>query len=955
MTSSIPLQHVTHSPTMDTFVDQFMTMVDSRHSIHSFSSTSSNPRHSEDNSRLSTDSDLENNEMMRKTYYEHTQDNDDNSIEDADFLHTSYKEDENDEHERLVSDDQDSQHEPHTVQSLKERRRTWICFLFLGILLIGWLAWIIIVNSLSPDGSTQILSSGNHIDLADISNSDFIPKRPSLVWLDSSEQMDGVFTFIDPENHSIMMVSVDENKKQVLLDSKDLMINHQPLSISRYTFSKDNAYMMLWTNETNVWRHSNLATIYIYNRSDKYLFPLLNTSTIDKPPNISYAVWSPVGHQVAYVMDNNLYISDLHSHKQITYDGSATVFNGVPDWVYEEEVLLQNFALWWSPDATHLAYLRLDETKVPELHLPIYTTDNDSYPDEMAIRYPKAGAPNPLASLFVYSLTQQTTIMLTKNATSPISVATKKEHQDFDEEDRIITEVRWITDSHTHLLFKQTNRIQDKQLTNLFMILDEKDSDDISSFVTTVDSYSPVDGGWIDLTKSVSFFGQYRNNDGSWAVDYVDIADNGSGYLHLAMMTIGQDLTIKKRWLTDGEWEVEQDSVVVDRKRALVHFISTERSPLERHLYTISLFASEPSITKKCLTCPSDADIHAYYRTTFSPSAGYYILYYEGPDIPTTVVKKVDDPIFELSLQKNDRLKKLLTKYDLPRKRMLTIKSSTTDMNAVELLPPSFDPKEKYPVLFQVYGGPSSQMVTYQFELDWHTFLTSKLQYIVVTVDGRGTGARGRGYRVGVRGRLGELETIDYTNAARHWAGLDYVDHARISIWGWSYGGFLASKCIEANSGVFSAGLAVAPVTDWRYYDSIYTERYMSTPKLNPQGYVNSAVNNMTGFANAKFLLVHGTADDNVHFQHTAILVDKLTKASIHTYKVQFYTDSNHFIEHNNANENLYYLLTDFLWESFGGEEYLHLRKETYGKFSGEIQGEGGGGHSHARRGFNIG
>ncbi|ORZ17913.1 dipeptidyl peptidase IV N-terminal region-domain-containing protein [Absidia repens] len=547
--------------------------------------------------------------------------------------------------------------------------------------------------------------------------------------------------------------------------------------------------------------------------------------------NISYAAWSPVGHQIAYVMDNDLYITDLRSHRRITFDGSETVFNGIPDWVYEEEVLNQNFALWWSPDATHLAYLRLDETKVPELHLPIYSVDNDSYPDEKSIRYPKAGAPNPLVSLFVYALDQQTTMMVTSNATMKGTVATEKDHREFDVDDRIITDVHWATDTHTHLLFKQTNRIQDKQLTNLLRISPGNEADKVAkgdAVVSTVHDYMPTDGGWVDPGKSMLFWGW---NDGDQSLDYIELVDDANGYAHL------------------------------------VHFLSTERSPLERHLYTISLSGlhegDDPSTTKKCLTCPGDIDTHAFYRVSFSPLAGYYVLYYDGPEIPTTVMKSVDDPSFELSLQKNDHLRQLLSKYELPGRRMLKIKSGSNEMNVAEILPPNFDANEKYPVLFQVYGGPNSQLVTYEFQLDWHTFLASKLQYIVVTVDGRGTGFRGRGYRMGVRGRLGELETIDQTNAARHWASLSYVDSARISIWGWSYGGFLAAKCLEANSGVFSAGLAVAPVTNWRFYDSIYTERYMFTPQLNPQGYVTSAVNNMTGFASSKFLLVHGTADDN--------------------------------------------------------------------------------------------
>ncbi|KAI9303710.1 dipeptidyl peptidase IV N-terminal region-domain-containing protein [Cunninghamella echinulata] len=567
-------------------------------------------------------------------------------------------------------------------------------------------------------------------------------------------------------------------------------------------------------------------------KDDKTLFPLVNTSTIDTEPKISYAVWSPIGHQVAYVMENDLYITDLKIHTRITFDGSATIFNGIPDWVYEEEVFSQSYSLWWSPDATHLAYLRLDETEVPELHIPFYTLeDENSYPVEMSVKYPKAGAPNPLASLFIYSLTTKKTTMVTKNSTSDITINAKKGHEDFDEKDRIITEVHWTTDSHNTLLFKQTNRVQDQELTNMVMIFDEQDPKMIklptspsfsSSYVATIRKYQPKDGGWVDSGHSISYLGEYRDADDALSIDYIDVIDNGKG-----------------------------------------HFLSSERSPLERHLYTITLGESDPTLSKKCLTCPEDPEVHSYYRADFSPLGGYYVLYYDGPDVPTTVVKKVDDPSFELTLQKNENFKNLIAKYDLPKKRMLTVNSGSYDMNVLEILPPNFDIEQKYPVVFYVYGGPRSQSVTYEFNLDWHTFLASKLQYIVVIVDGRGTGFRGREYRVDVRKRLGELETIDITNAARHWANLDYVDHSRIAIWGWSYGGYLVSKCLEADSGIFNSGLAVAPVTDWRYYDSIYTERYMLTPKMNPTGYTNSAVNNMTGFANSKFLLIHGTGDDN--------------------------------------------------------------------------------------------
>ncbi|KAG0185105.1 diacylglycerol pyrophosphate phosphatase [Apophysomyces sp. BC1034] len=462
---------------------------------------------------------------------------------------------------------------------------------------------------------------------------------------------------------------------------------------------------------------------------------------------ISYAEWSPTGHQVAYVMHNDLYVCDLETQSRITYDGSSTVFNGIPDWVYEEEVLQRNYALWWAPDSTHVAYMRFNETSVPEYRLQFYTTSNTSYPDEVSIKYPKPGAQNPLVSLHVYSLLNKTSIMITKNATSDGQAQTDGEHKDFEDHDRLITDVAWATTTHTHLLFKQTNRVQDHEKTSLVEIAN-------NTKISLVRDYKPTDGGWVDISQTMTYLSTTHNGS---VVKYLDIAEY-NGFMHLAIYTVGQENDIRPTWLTQGEWEVIVGSVVVDKERQLIIYSRLEQ------------------------------------------------------------------------------------------------------------------------------------------------------------VDGRGTGYRGRKYKVGVRGRLGELEAMDQ-----------------------SYGGYLASKVVETNTGVFSTAMAVAPVSDWRYYDSIYTERYMLMPESNAKGYNTSAVSNMTGFENTKYLLVHGTGDDNVHFQHSAVLLDKLTKASIHNYRFQMFTDSNHAMAYHEANQNLYYLLTNFLWESFGGKEYMHIRQESFGHFSGSL------------------
>ncbi|KAI8372297.1 dipeptidyl peptidase IV N-terminal region-domain-containing protein [Choanephora cucurbitarum] len=811
--------------------------------------------------------------------------------------------------EKTVFDDEDAYHSG-------KKGVNWVCVGLVSVLGLAWLLWTVSMAQLftiftpSADEMNDGSHSNKRFQFEDVFNSSFSPKRTNLVWVENDPR-DGIYTYRDPNSNDILLESIEDRKSQVFVQEKDLKIDGNLLNVQSFELSHDAEYLLFKTNITAKWRHSALFNAYLFHVSSKKITPLSSATTVNSEPKISYAAWSPTGHQLAYVMNNDIYITDLVKHQRITFDGSKTIFNGIPDWVYEEEVLASDFALWWAPDSSHLAYLKLDETKVPEYHVQMFTSNyNASYPKEDNIKYPKAGAPNPLASLHVYSLSSNKTITATSTTDSSNSIDILKDNQynaqDFKEDDRLIVDVAWATDSHTHLLFKQTNRIQDQQVTNMIQI----DSAHLeNSTIKSVHEYKPTDGGWIDVSQSIVHLPSDKDTQ---SVSYLDILDNNEGFAHLAIITVTKE-KVKTTWLTNGSWEVVSGTVQVDPKRQLIHFVSTERSPHERHLYRLSLKNRHSS--KTCITCPSDPEEHAYYTATFSPQSGYYILNYEGPDVPTTVVRKVDDDNFSAVLQNNTALKSLLQDYDLPKMHMKTISSGGVEMTAMEVLPADFDAKKKYPVLFHVYGGPGSQLVSYRFELSWQTFVASQLGFIVVTVDGRGTGFQGRKYRMGVRGRLGELETIDQVNAAKHWAQLDYVDEYRMAIWGWSYGGYMTSKVIESNDGVFSTGMAVAPVTDWRYYDSVYTERYMKTPELNPEGYAHSAVDKMEGFKNARYLLAHGTGDDNVHFQHTAVLVDKLTLNDIHNYRVQIYPDSNHAIRHHNANKNVYYLLTEYLLE----------------------------------------
>ncbi|KAI8997251.1 dipeptidyl peptidase IV N-terminal region-domain-containing protein, partial [Pilobolus umbonatus] len=728
-------------------------------------------------------------------------------------------------------------------------------YIGLSLLLVAVLAGCFYVSSLvkmyyglsfSDEHSHTIDEDHRFIQFEDVFNTSFAVRRSSLVWVENDPR-DGIYTYRDPNSNDILLESIVDRKPQVFVKEKDLTTKKGLINVESFELSHDSNYLLLRTNVTSKWRHSSHSNIYIYNRSNQKIAPLI--STVDEPL-ISYAVWSPTGHQLAYVMNNDLYVTeDFKQHKRITFDGSATIFNGIPDWVYEEEVLGKNYAVWWSPDSTHLAYLRFDDTDVPEYHLQFYTQDS-SYPTESSIKYPKAGAANPLVSLHIHSVANNTTITVTEETKKDKLLIHENEFKDFKQDDRLIIDVIWATTTHQHLLFKQTNRVQDHMLTNLVSI-NTHDIDRTS--VKMILEYKPEDGGWIEVSQSMV----YLPSDKKKGLRYLDIMDSSLGYQHLVIVTVDSN---EITWLTSGKWDVIPETVNVDAERGLIHYISTEQSPHERHLYSISL--KSVHYDRHCLTC-TDPAVPAYYSASFSPKSGFYILRYEGPDIPTTVVRKVGDNEFEAVLEDNSQLRELLKSYHLPPTKMVMVPTGNGPMPAMETRPPHFDPAKKYPVLFHVYGGPGSQLVSHRFDISWQTFVASQLDTIVVTVDGRGTGYRGRDYKVGVRGNLGNLETIDQVNAGRYWAGLDYVDSYRMVIWGWSYGGYMASKVVEANTGVFSAGMAVAPVTDWSFYDSIYTERYMLTPQLNPDGYETSAVRNMTGFHNAKYLLIHGTGDDN--------------------------------------------------------------------------------------------
>ncbi|KAH8145102.1 uncharacterized protein LAJ45_10882 [Morchella importuna] len=716
-----------------------------------------------------------------------------------------------------------------------------------------------------------------------------------------------------PSSNSFLEVHDVTNTSNtiVLMQSRSLHGNGQPIHVSKVWPSADLKRVLVASDVQSNWRHSYTAVYWIYDVATKVVRPLVPS---DPEARCALAVWSPQGNSIAFVLDNNLYIhqldlqttSDVFKVTQITRDGGTELFYGIPDWVYEEEVFSGNKALWWSADGGHLAFLRTNETEVPEYPIQYFVSrpsgeipepGQENYPELEFIKYPKAGAPNPVVDLRFYDVEKQ-------------QIFSVDIEGDFSDEDRLITEVLWA--GGENVLIKETNRESDFLKMALIDV-----STRTGKVVREVDVES-LDGGWLEVTQNTKYIpadpSKGRKYDG-----YIDTVIH-KGYDHLAYFTpLDNPAPVL---LTSGQWEVVDAPSAIDLENGLVYYVSTERSPIERHVYSVKLDGSD----KRALTNVSE---DGRYDVSFSKLAGYALLTYSGPDIPwqkvvSTQSKKGDS--FEKDIEKNQALAKLAAAYALPTFHYSTVNIDGFDLEVVERRPPNFDPKKKYPVLFQVYGGPGSQSVTKSFQIDFQAYIAGALEYIVVTVDGRGTGFIGRKARVAVRDDLGFWEANDQIETAKIWAAKDYVDEERIAIWGWSYGGFMTLKTLEQDAGqTFSYGMAVAPVTDWRFYDSIYTERYMHTPQNNPNGYESSAINNVTAISqNVRFLLMHGIADDNVHLQNSLTLLDKLDLASVENYDVHVFPDSDHSIYFHNANRMVYDRLSQWLIRAFNGE-YLKL------------------------------
>ncbi|XP_013915628.1 PREDICTED: dipeptidyl peptidase 4 [Thamnophis sirtalis] len=740
----------------------------------------------------------------------------------------------------------------------------------LGLLALGVIITAIVVPVVlltREDADIRIKFS-----LEDYLSNEFQYKSFNVRWMSGHE-------YVYTNQNNVFLYNIDDGKASIIL-SNDTLDN---FNSSEAILSPDKKFALLRYNYEKVWRHSYTASYHIYDLNNKTIIaenPL--------PTTIQYISWSPVGHKLAYVYQNNLYVKTTPnaSAVEITDNGAENkILNGLADWVYEEEMFGTHSALWWSPNGRFLAFAEINDTEVPVIEYSFYSEDTLQYPKTIKIPYPKAGAINPTIKLFVVNIEALSTKNISE-IVAPSSITSG---------DHYLSVVTWVTDEI--LCLQWLNRIQNFSMLTICDYSSDK-------WQCPKERREESKTGWV---------GRFQPSEPYFASDkisYYKIMSDSQGYKHIHYI----DNAGNVKPITSGKWEVIDIAALTDKT---LYFISNEfnNTPGGRQLYKVDL---KSDLKKTCITCDSKVEACQYFSVSFSTDAKYYKLNCYGPGLPYFTLQNSSTDKAIKTLENNDHLRNALREIQMPTKilRNITLHGQTYWYQMI--LPPNFDQSKKYPLLIDVYAGPCSQKADFAFRISWSTYLASSEGIIVASFDGRGSGFQGDKILHAIYRRLGTYEVEDQISAAKVFSEMSFVDETKMAIWGWSYGGYVTSMVLGAGSDVFKCGIAVAPVSRWQYYDSIYTERYMGLPEKNDNldFYENSTVMaRAENFKSVDYLLIHGTADDNVHFQQAAQISKALVDAGV-DFQAMWYTDKDHGIG-GHAHSHIYHHMTHFIKQCF--------------------------------------
>lgn len=645
---------------------------------------------------------------------------------------------------------------------------------------------------------------------------------------------------------------------EVILNLSDLKIDGKELQVDDYLFNEDETKLLLITDVNSIYRHSYSAVFYVYDLKTKSIEQLDNS---DSPQTL--ATFSPDGKQVAYIRDNNLFVKNLASGEiiQITTDGKQNeIINGTTDWVYEEEFAITQ-AFGWSPDNKYIAFLKFDESKVKEFTMEYNV--GALYPELHTFKYPKAGEDNSKVTAHIYSISSQ--------STSEVKLGNYE----------YIPRISW-SNVNNILVLQTMNRHQNQVVYNK---VEQEGTDWAATAFYTENSKT-----YIDIDDNLIFL-----NDGASILR----TSEKDGYNHI--YRIGFDGS--EFQLTKGNWDVIE-FCGIDRQNKFVYYTAAKKGAIHKGIYKIDLKGNK-NLAISSETGQNNAD--------FTPGMNYFIKNYSNANTPP-VYSLCDNNGKEIVvMERNEGLKTRIAKHDFAVKEFMTFDLENRSLNGWIIKPKNFDISKKYPVYMSIYGGPGSNTVSdgWDYNIAWHQLLAQE-GYIVVSVDPRGTMYRGKEFKDKTYLQLGKYETEDFIDVAKKLQTFSYVDGSRIGIQGWSYGGFMTSLALTKGNGLFKMGIAVAPVTNWKYYDNIYTERFMRTPRENESGYSDNSPIFFASQLQGKYFLIHGSGDDNVHYQNALEMANALIAAN-KQFDFFIYPNRNHGIYGGNTREHLFRMMLEYV------------------------------------------
>ncbi|XP_018579789.1 venom dipeptidyl peptidase 4 isoform X2 [Anoplophora glabripennis] len=764
----------------------------------------------------------------------------------------------------------------------KRKKRAWIITgVIVAIIVALAIAAIVLLVTGGGEGDNGDTPAQESLNLEDYLSGKFVPNTFNATWTSGTELL-----YRDSDDN-LVLLNMENSTSKILLDSTDNVL----LTAFDYHLSGDGLYLLVAYNYQKLYRHSFKAQYQIIdiNTGSKYDLMASNQS-------VQLVAWAPVGNALIYVYENNIYYkSSATSEDSVTITSTSNfVTNGIPDWVYEEEVFSSNKALWFSPDGTKLAFGRFNDTQVPVMVIPVYGEPGSmlfQYPRANLIKYPKAGTTNPTVTLHVVTLSNPGTEL-------DLQVPTALEN------DPILSTVEWATNDIVSTIWM--NRVQNQASITTY------DTSASSVTPTVIKSLESTEG-WLELFTPPKF-----SSDGSKLILILSQDQGGDSGSYRHIVLFNREENAEEQPLTAGTFVVTEILSWNQEDNLIYYLANTANDYAVQHLYSVSVDTK----AVQCLTCQENLSTDCSYNSAeFSTDGSYYALTCEGPNVPRVSIYSKEGQE-KAVWNTNEEISALLAGNKAPIMQKLSFDvAGGFKANVMLRLPPNIDTSgnTKYPMLINVYGGPDTYQVIDKFVLDWGSYLAANKSIIYAAIDGRGSGLKGdkimfSGYR-----NLGTVEVEDQINVTRLiQESLPYVDSTRTAIWGWSYGGYAAGMALATDTeGVFKCGISVAPVTDWTLYDSIYTERFMGLPTTddNLSGYENAQLlTKSEGIRNKEYFLIHGTYDDNVHYQQSMLWAKVLEQNDI-LFRQLSYPDEDHGL--GLVRPHLYHSLESFLDECF--------------------------------------